>query len=148
MGEVLITTDNFDAGVQIERLRSAGVGAIATFTGIVRDYADNRELIAMTIEHFPGMTEQEISVIIAEAKQRWPLQGVMVIHRTGRLLPLENIVFVGCASAHRKAAFESLAFIMDFLKTRAPFWKKEETRQGTNWVEACSSDDEALQKWN
>lgn len=145
--DIIITADDFDAGAEIEALRLAGVGAIATFSGIVRDNAENPDLIAMTLEHFPGMTEQEIQTIIDEARERWPLQAVRVIHRVGRLLPQENIVFVATASAHRQAAFDSAAFIMDYLKTRAPFWKKEETRAGAAWVEAREDDDIALQKW-
>jgi len=145
--DIIITADDFDAGAEIEALRLAGVGAIATFSGIVRDNAENPDLIAMTLEHFPGMTEQEIQTIIDEARERWPLQAVRVIHRVGRLLPQENIVFVGTASAHRQAAFDSAAFIMDYLKTRAPLWKKEETRAGAAWVEAREDDDIALQKW-
>ena len=145
--DITITTDDFDAGAEINALHLAGVGAIATFTGIVRDHADTPDLIAMTLEHFPGMTEQEIPTIIDEARERWPLHAVRVIHRVGRLLPQENIVFVGTASAHRQAAFDSASFIMDYLKTRAPFWKKEETSQGASWVEARDADDDALQKW-
>lgn len=145
--DIIITADDFDAGAEIEALRLAGVGAIATFSGIVRDNAEKPDLIAMTLEHFPGMTEQEIQTIIDEARERWPLQAVRVIHRVGRLLPQENIVFVATASAHRQAAFDSAAFIMDYLKTRAPFWKKEETRAGAAWVEAREDDDIALQKW-
>ena len=101
----------------------------------------------MTLEHFPGMTEREIQKIIEQACRRWPLTAVKVIHRVGRLLPQENIVFVGTASAHRQAAFDSAAFIMDYLKTRAPFWKKEETSAGAHWVEAREIDDMALHKW-
>jgi molybdopterin synthase catalytic subunit len=144
---VSIRTADFDAGVEIKKLRCAGVGAIATFSGIVRDNAETPNLTAMTLEHFPGMTEQEIQNIIDQALTRWPLQAVKVIHRVGRLLPQENIVFVGTASAHRQAAFDSAAFIMDYLKTRAPFWKKEETSSGVRWVEARETDDVALQKW-
>ena len=113
----------------------------------MRDNADNTRLLAMTLEHYPGMTEMEISTIIEEAKGRWPLASVRVIHRVGRLLPEENIVFVGTASAHRQAAFESAAFIMDYLKTKAPFWKKEETEQGANWVDARETDEDALRRW-
>ena len=145
--EVSIRTVDFDAGAEIDKLRLAGVGAIVTFSGIVRNNAESPDLIAMTLEHFPGMTEREIENIIEEACNRWPLTAVKVIHRVGRLLPQENIVFVGTASAHRQAAFDSAAFIMDYLKTRAPFWKKEETSEGTHWVEAREIDDMALHKW-
>jgi molybdopterin synthase catalytic subunit len=145
--DVSIRTADYNAGVEIEKLRRAGVGAITTFSGIVRDNAETPDLIAMTLEHFPGMTEQEIQNIIDLARSRWPLTAVKVIHRIGRLLPQENIVFVGTASAHRHAAFNSAVFIMDYLKTRAPFWKKEETSSGTKWVEAREADDIAQQKW-
>jgi molybdopterin synthase catalytic subunit len=144
---ILITQDDFDIAGEYEALKQAGVGAVVIFSGVVRDNADNPRLLAMTLEHYPGMTEMEISTIIEEAKGRWPLASVRVIHRVGRLLPEENIVFVGTASAHRQAAFESAAFIMDYLKTKAPFWKKEETEQGANWVDACETDEDALRRW-
>ncbi len=145
--DVSIRTADFDAGAEIDKLRLVGVGAIATFSGIVRNNAENPDLVAMTLEHFPGMTEQEIRNIVQQACSRWPLTAVKVIHRVGRLLPQENIVFVGAASAHRQAAFDSAAFIMDYLKTRAPFWKKEETSAGAHWVEAREIDDKALHRW-
>jgi molybdopterin synthase catalytic subunit len=145
--DVWITKADFDVGTEIDKLRVAGVGAIATFSGVVRDNAEDQRLTAMTLEHFPGMTEREIQIIIDQARGRWPLKAIRVIHRVGRLLPQENIVFVGTASAHRQAAFDGAAFIMDYLKTRAPFWKKEETSAGANWVEAREIDDIALQKW-
>ena len=144
---VLITDADFDIASEYETLKQAGVGAVVIFSGVVRDNADNPRLLAMTLEHYPGMTEMEISTIIEEAKGRWPLASVRVIHRVGRLLPEENIVFVGTASAHRQAAFESAAFIMDYLKTKAPFWKKEETEQGANWVDARDTDEDALRRW-
>ena len=147
MADITITTGDFNAEDEINALRLAGVGAIVTFTGIVRDKAAHPDLIAMTLEHFPGMTEQEIQTIIDQARERWPLRAVRVIHRVGRLLPQENIVFVGTASAHRQAAFDSASFIMDYLKTKAPFWKKEETPAGASWVEARDDDDKALEKW-
>ena len=147
MADITITTEDFKAEDEINALRLAGVGAIVTFTGIVRDKAEHPDLIAMTLEHFPGMTEQEIQTIIVQARERWPLRAVRVIHRVGRLLPQENIVFVGTASAHRQAAFDSASFIMDYLKTKAPFWKKEETPAGASWVEARDDDDKALEKW-
>lgn len=147
MDEVLITTSDFNVGQETDALRLAGVGAITTFIGVVRNEADDPGLIAMTLEHFPGMAEQEIQTIIDEAKTRWPLQAVKVIHRVGRLLPQDNIVFVGVACAHRQAAFEGATFIMDYLKTCAPFWKKEETSAGTRWVDARKADDEMHTKW-
>ena len=147
METILITQDDFDIAGEYEALKQAGVGAVVIFSGMVRDNADNPRLLAMTLEHYPGMTEMEISTIIEEAKGRWPLASVRVIHRVGRLLPEENIVFVGTASAHRQAAFESAAFIMDYLKTKAPFWKKEETEQGANWVDARETDEDALRRW-
>lgn len=147
METILITQDDFDIAGEYEALKQAGVGAVVIFSGVVRDNADNPRLLAMTLEHYPGMTEMEISTIIEEAKGRWPLASVRVIHRVGRLLPEENIVFVGTASAHRQAAFESAAFIMDYLKTKAPFWKKEETEQGANWVDARETDEDALRQW-
>ena len=147
MQKILISEADFDIRAEYDALKKTGVGAVVMFAGIVRDTAKDPQLIAMTLEHYPGMTEQEIENIILQAEARWPLQGVRVIHRVGRLLPQENIVFVGTASAHREAAFESAAFIMDYLKTRAPFWKKEETSSGAQWVEARETDDIALQKW-
>ena len=147
METILITQDDFDIAGEYEALKQAGVGAVVIFSGVVRDNADSPRLLAMTLEHYPGMTEMEISTIIEEAKGRWPLASVRVIHRVGRLLPEENIVFVGTASAHRQAAFESAAFIMDYLKTKAPFWKKEETEQGANWVDARETDEDALRRW-
>ncbi|MGB2020904.1 MAG: molybdopterin synthase catalytic subunit MoaE [Candidatus Puniceispirillaceae bacterium] len=147
METVLITEQDFDIDVEYSALKTAGVGAVVIFSGIVRDSADNPELRAMTLEHYPGMTEKEITIITEQARARWPLQGVRVIHRVGRLLPEENIVFVGCASAHRSAAFDSAAFIMDYLKTKAPFWKKEETATEARWVDAREADEAALTKW-
>ena len=147
METVLITEQDFDIDAEYSALKTAGVGAVVIFAGIVRDSADNLELRAMTLEHYPGMTEKEITIITEQARARWPLQGVRVIHRVGRLLPEENIVFVGIASAHRSAAFESAAFIMDYLKTKAPFWKKEETATEACWVDAREADEAALTKW-
>ena len=147
METILITQDDFDIAGEYEALKQAGVGAVVIFSGVVRDNADSPRLLAMTLEHYPEMTEMEISTIIEEAKGRWLLASVRVIHRVGRLLPEENIVFVGTASAHRQAAFESAAFIMDYLKTKAPFWKKEETEQGANWVDARETDEDALRRW-
>lgn len=142
-----ITEQDFDIGAEIEHLKRSSVGAIASFVGIVRDYQSGPELTSLTLEHYPGMTEHEIERIMQDARQRWSLVAVTVIHRVGRLAPQENIVFVGTASAHRKAAFESAHFIMDYLKTQAPFWKQEETTAGSQWVDARVEDDDALAKW-
>ena len=144
---VRVQTDDFDVGAESRALQADTVGGIALFVGTVRGLSSDNGVTAMTLEHYPGMTEQEIENIILQAEARWPLQGVRVIHRVGRLLPQENIVFVGTASAHREAAFESAAFIMDYLKTNAPFWKKEENKTGSAWVDARQADESALHKW-
>ena len=144
---VRITEDDFDIAAEHQKLKSVTAGAIVTFTGTVRDLADGG-LQAMTLEHYPGMTESEIEAIVATAQARWPLTAVSVIHRVGRLQPLDNIVFVGCASAHRGAAFDAANFIMDYLKTNAPFWKKEDGPDGAKWVDARDSDTVALARWN
>jgi len=143
---VSITEDDFDIAAEHQKLKSVTAGAIVTFTGTVRDLADGG-LQAMTLEHYPGMTDSEIEAIVATAQARWPLTAVSVIHRVGRLQPLDNIVFVGCASAHRGAAFDAANFIMDFLKTNAPFWKKEDGPDGAKWVDARDSDTAALARW-
>jgi len=143
---VRITEDDFDIASEHQKLKSVTAGAIVTFTGTVRDLADGG-LQAMTLEHYPGMTESEIEAIVATAQARWPLTAVSVIHRVGRLQPLDNIVFVGCASAHRGAAFDAANFIMDYLKTNAPFWKKEDGPDGAKWVDARDSDTAALARW-
>ena len=149
---VSVQEADFDVGAETAAL-SAGrldVGAVATFVGLVR--ADKlsgagSEVSAMTLEHYPGMTEKSLEAIIAEAGGRWQLQGVRVIHRFGRLLPGDRIVFVGVASAHRGDAFAACEFIMDYLKTRAPFWKKEDTPEGGRWVNAREADDSAAARW-
>jgi len=145
---VRITEDDFDIALEHEKLKSRDAGAIVTFTGTVRDLPNGGGLNAMTLEHYPGMTESEIEMIIDQAKSRWPLAKVTVIHRVGRMLPTENIVFVGCSSAHREAAFDGANFIMDFLKTKAPFWKLEDGPDGAKWVDARDSDSKALDRWN
>ncbi|MDP5241254.1 molybdopterin synthase catalytic subunit MoaE [Uliginosibacterium sp. 31-16] len=143
---VSVQHEDFDLAAETAAL-SAGrsdIGAIATFLGLVRG---DGGLVAMSLEHYPAMTEKALAGIVAQAEARWPLQAVRVIHRVGRLLPGERIVFVGVASSHRAAAFEACAFIMDYLKTRAPFWKKEETPEGARWVDARDSDEAALARW-
>ncbi|MGH1480810.1 MAG: molybdenum cofactor biosynthesis protein MoaE [Geminicoccales bacterium] len=139
----------FDIGVEIQTL-SAGrtdIGAVASFTGLVRDLADNQAVSAMTLEHYPGMTEKKLAEIEAEAHRRWQLQASLIVHRYGRMLAGEPIVLVATASPHRAAALESCAFLIDWLKTKAPFWKLEETDEGASWVDARSTDDEATARW-
>ncbi|MCS6780972.1 MAG: molybdenum cofactor biosynthesis protein MoaE [Geminicoccaceae bacterium] len=123
------------------------VGAVASFTGLVRDEHGGERILAMTLEHYPGMTERQLARIEAEARARWPLLDALVIHRVGRMLPGEPIVLVATASAHRAAALEACAFLIDWLKTKAPFWKLEETPTGARWVEARASDDAAAARW-
>ncbi len=146
---VRIQTKDFDAGAEIAALRrdNAKVGAVASFIGVCRDANDGDAVTKMTLEHYPGMTERALEKIIAEAKARWDVMDVLVIHRVGELEPADQIVLVVVAGAHRGEAFAACEFIMDYLKTRAPFWKKEETPQGARWVEARVSDDEAAQRW-
>lgn len=142
---IRIQQEDFDVAAEVEALSGrTGVGAIATFTGFVR--AENG-LSALVLEHYPAMTEREIARHIEEAHGRWPLLGVAVVHRVGRLRPGERIVFVAVAAAHRHAAFEACEFLMDYLKVHAPFWKQEESASGTVWVEARTSDDDAAARW-
>jgi molybdopterin synthase catalytic subunit len=149
---VSVQEADFDVGVETQAL-SAGrldVGAVATFVGLVRAdklSGEGSEVSAMTLEHYPGMTEKSLEAIVTEAQARWRLQGVRVIHRFGRLVPGDRIVFVGVASAHRGDAFAACEFVMDYLKTRAPFWKKEDTPEGGRWVDARDADDSAAARW-
>ncbi|MEJ2066052.1 MAG: molybdopterin synthase catalytic subunit MoaE, partial [Reinekea sp.] len=117
------------------------------FVGRVRDLNDNDNVYAMTLEHYPGMTEKSLHAIAEQARQRWPLNRIRIIHRVGRMLPADQIVFVAASSPHRQAAFAGVQFIMDYLKTQAPFWKKEETPGGSRWVEAKESDEEKAKQW-
>ncbi len=149
---VFVQHEDFDAGAEMAALAGAhrGIGAVASFVGYVRadgEPGQDATVRAMTLEHYPGMTEQALAAIVGEANDRWRLDGVRVIHRVGRLLPGAQIVFVGVASAHRGDAFAACAFIMDYLKTRAPFWKKEETDDGARWVDARETDDAAAARW-
>jgi molybdopterin synthase catalytic subunit len=139
----------FDAGQEIAALTAGrrDVGAVATFVGCVRDRNEGDAVSRMTLEHYPGMTERALEEICAEAAGRWELLDVRVVHRVGPLAPGESIVLVAVSSAHRGEAFAACEFIMDYLKTRAPFWKKEETPAGARWVEARTSDDEAAARW-
>lgn len=147
--EVRIQRQDFDIQAEIDRLTHgrADIGAVVTFTGLCRDEAG--KLAALELEHYPGMAEAEISRIAAEAVGRWPLQGLTAIHRFGKIAPGENIVLVVAASAHRQAAFEAANFMMDYLKSRAPFWKKEHHADGSagEWVEAKEADDAAAARW-
>src|SRR6188508_150202 len=142
---VRIQREDFDIGAEIARLTQgrADIGAVATFTGICRDDG----IKAMTLEHYPGMAEDEIARHVEQARSRWPLLGVTVIHRHGRIEPGEDIVLVVTASTHREAAFAAAEFLMDYLKTRAPFWKQVERAGGRTWVEARGVDDEAAARW-
>lgn len=144
---VRVQTEDFDVGAESRALQDETVGGIALFVGTVRGLSSDDGVTAMTLEHFPGMTESELERIEAEARQRWPLEDVTIIHRVGRLLPGEQIVMVAVSSAHRQAAFDGAQFIMDFLKTDAPFWKSEERDGKTSWVEAKDSDDAARARW-
>jgi molybdopterin synthase catalytic subunit len=146
---IRIQTQDFDLSTEVAQLRAnnAGVGAIATFTGTVRDMNDGAGVAEMELEHYPGMTEKALDDIVAQAKERWNIFDALVIHRVGPMKPLEQIVLVAVTSAHRGEAFAACEFIMDYLKTQAPFWKKEQTPQGARWVDARSTDDKALEKW-
>ena len=147
---VRIQTQDFDAGAEIAALRRnrPEVGAIASFIGVCRDANDGTAVTKMTLEHYPGMTERALEKIVVEAKNRWNVMDVLVIHRVGELKPTDQIVLVVVTGAHRGEAFSACEFVMDYLKTRAPFWKKEETPAGVRWVEARSSDDQAAGRWS
>jgi molybdopterin synthase catalytic subunit len=146
---VRIQTQDFDAGAEIAALRRGNpkIGAVASFIGVCRDANDGDSVSKMTLEHYPGMTEKALEGIVAEAKRRWKIMDVLVVHRVGEMKPLEQIVLVVAIAAGRGDAFAACEFVMDYLKTKAPFWKKEETPQGSRWVEARTSDDEAAQRW-
>jgi molybdopterin synthase catalytic subunit len=146
---VRIQTEDFDSGREIAALRAgdARVGAVAAFIGTVRDVNDAAHVSSLTLEHYPGMTEKALEAIVAEARDRFDILDVLVIHRVGTLAPTDQIVLVVVTGAHRGEAFDACRFLMDYLKTRAPFWKKETTPQGARWVDARASDDEAATRW-
>ena len=146
---VRVQTEDFDAGKEIAALRrnNPAVGAIASFIGVVRDVNDGDSVAGMTLEHYPGMTEKSLGDIVEQAKSRWKIFDALVVHRVGRLEPQDQIVLVVVTGAHRGEAFAACEFIMDYLKTSAPFWKKEETSQGARWVDARASDDIAAERW-
>lgn len=147
--EVRVQQGDFEASEEFARLRGAdpGIGALASFIGLVRDVNDGSSVADLHLEHYPGMTERSIEAIAREAGERWRLRGALVVHRVGELRPLDQIVLVAVSSAHRGDAFEACAFIMDYLKTRAPFWKKETTPDGQRWVAARASDSAAAGRW-
>jgi molybdopterin synthase catalytic subunit len=149
MNNVRVQTGDFDLGLEVARLREgdARVGAVVAFVGTVRDLNDGAQVAAMELEHYPGMTEKALDDIAAQAAARWPLFATLVIHRVGPLLPLDQIVLVAVTAAHRGDAFAACEFIMDYLKTEAPFWKKEDTPDGARWVDARVTDDTARARW-
>jgi molybdopterin synthase catalytic subunit len=147
---VRVQTGDFDIGAEVLKLRRGNpkIGAIACFVGLVRDINENSAVVELTLEHYPGMTEKALADIVEQAKRRWDILDAVVVHRVGTLKPTDQIVLVIVASAHRGSAFSACEFIMDYLKTRAPFWKKEQTERGKRWVEARDSDDDTAQRWH
>ena len=147
---VRVQTADFDLSTEVAQLRLSNprVGAVVSFVGTVRDLNEGVAVSEMELEHYPAMTERALEQIVEQAKARWPIFDALVIHRVGPLLPREQIVLVAVTSAHRGEAFAACEFIMDYLKTQAPFWKKEQTPQGERWVDARESDDTALAKWS
>ena len=146
---IIVQRDDFKVGIELKRLTEGKneIGGVCSFIGIVRDSPGEESLEAMTLQHYPGMTEKELKRIDDKAHSRWPLEASLIIHRYGRLQPGEQIVLVATASAHRKAAFEACEFLIDFLKTRAPFWKKEDYGSVTEWVRSLEADNRATEKW-
>jgi len=147
---VRVQSEDFDVGAEIAQLRrgNPAIGAIASFIGLVRDVNGGDRVSEMTLEHYPGMTERALEDIVQQARERWNILDVLVVHRVGRLRPLDQIVLVVVSGAHRGEAFSACEFVMDYLKTQAPFWKKEQTPEGSRWVEARDSDDVAAQRWS
>lgn len=146
---ISVQSESFDTAAEIEKLRAdnPAIGAIVTFLGLTRDINKGQPVASMTLEHYPGMTEKALQEILNEAETRWELQGIRVVHRIGELRPQEPIVLVAVASVHRGEAFQACEFVIDYLKTRAPFWKKEQTPEGSRWVDARQSDNQAEQRW-
>ncbi len=147
---IRVQEEDFDVGAEIGRLTdgNSGIGALACFVGLVRDLAGDDRIEAMTLEHYPGMTERQLEKLEATARTRWKLDDVTIIHRYGRLTPGDRIVLVATTSSHREAALEACAFLIDWLKTKAPFWKLEDTTVGARWVEARATDDDTAKKWD
>ncbi len=146
---VRVQAEDFDLGAELAALTEGNhnIGGMVSFVGLVRDLGGEDALKAMTLEHYPGMTERQLAALEGEARDRWALDQVLIVHRYGRLEPGDRIVLCAATSAHRQDAFEACSFLMDWLKTRAPFWKLEETPEGERWVEARDSDDEAAARW-
>ena len=146
---VRVQTEDFDVSQEMLALRQKNpkVGAVASFVGVVRDLNDGDSVSALTLEHYPGMTERSLEEIVSEAKARWNIYDALIIHRVGTLLPLDQIVLVLVTSAHRGESFKACEFLMDYLKTRAPFWKKEQTSSGERWVDARTTDSVAAMRW-
>jgi molybdopterin synthase catalytic subunit len=146
---VRVQTEDFDLSTEVAALRAQNpkVGAVACFVGTVRDINEGETVETMELEHYPGMTEKSLEAIVEAARERWPGTDVLIVHRVGKLLPLDQIVLVATTSKHRGNAFASCEFVMDYLKTQAPFWKKEKTESGERWVDARVTDDEALARW-
>ena len=147
--KIAVQQEDFDVSHETRRLCEGrrDIGAMVSFSGLVRDMSSDASLVALELEHYPGMTEKALQAIAEEALARWDITDLTIIHRVGRLQPADNIVLVITASAHRREAFEACEFLMDYLKTRAPFWKKEITREGASWVASRSSDDQAAGRW-
>ena len=146
---IRVQREDFDPGAEVAALTAgrSDIGGVVTFVGLVRDLADGKSVGAMTLEHYPGMTEKQLQAIDDEANRRWPLSASLIVHRYGRLEPGDRIVLVATASPHRDAAFDACRFLMDYLKTQAPFWKLEEGEAGAQWVAAKASDDAAAARW-
>lgn len=146
---IRVQSEPFDAGAELAAVKAGRtqIGGTVMFLGSVRDLSEGTDITAMTLEHYPGMTEKALADIEAEAQRRWPLDATLIVHRYGRLLPGDDIVLVIAASAHREAAFEACHFLIDWLKTKAPFWKLEENEEGASWVAAKGSDDDAAKRW-
>lgn len=147
--KISVQQEDFDLGAEVKAIARANpkIGAVASFIGLVRDVNDGAQVGAMTLEHYPGMTEKALEKILAEARARWDILDCTLIHRYGELKPTDQIVLVVVASGHRGDAFAACEFLMDYLKTKAPFWKKEQTPQGGRWVESRESDDQAAERW-
>jgi len=147
--ELRVQTDDFDVGVEIARLRAGNpaIGAVASFIGVCRDLNEGDRVADMVLEHYPGMTERALEAIAVDARSRWDLIDILIVHRVGRMLPTDQIVFVAVTSGHRGEAFAACEFLMDYLKTRAPFWKKEQTADGARWVDARADDNLAADRW-